>query len=156
MNLHTNLMADIITAVSSTDVATVAGISNPDWTNYHIFKGQVGVIGGVNRGRRIGVYINRLNSAYNTTTLSTGTTDEGGQVDTSFRISFFACASSNRRHEESEKTLYALATTTVKKLRELWNFEQNNFAVREIQTYPFGYQIDVDITVNNTWNISNL
>lgn len=155
MTIHDNLLNLIVNSLKNNAVATVVGINSTDWANYHIFVGQEGNIGGVNRGRKFGAYVVRNTSNYDMLTLDSGGTG-GGQVNTTFRVTFFACASSNRRHNDSESKLYGMATAFIKQLRTNWDFAQEDAIIGKVDVFPFGYQLNVDLNVSNSWNTNTL
>lgn len=152
MNIHDNLTTNFLDCLKNSNIATIVGIDSNIWSNNHVFVGQNGtLLGGINRGRKYCGLVERISNDY--ILLSNVA---GGQIDSKYRITFFACTPSNSRSNNSESKLTQMAGKFVYNLRALSNFNQLFWIISNIQNFPFGYKIEVEVTVQNSWNNTTL
>jgi hypothetical protein len=147
-NLFSNLHEIIIQSL--TVCSSIAGFSQAEWANNHIFHDYNGkFIRGMNRGRMPFVYFQRNSSNYRQENMSSTV---GGTVTTTWTITFIAGAPSRANDHPSETLLYALATTFLSDIRQNWVFRQGSDEIGDVRQMPFGYALEIKLIVDNTYD----
>jgi hypothetical protein len=148
MNYFTEIITRIKTAIGNAEVSTIAGVSNANWVNYHIFDGGRKYIHGQNRGRVPFVNVWRLTSDYSFDAVSTN--DAGGQMESRWNIEIVVGKSSRADEKTNEEFAYAIAQKIIKNIRADYNLAIGTERIGLAENHPFGLAIQIELTIQNT------
>ncbi len=140
---------EVVAALRTSGVASAAGVASGTWSSTSIprvFIGDVGFMGGRNRGRLpfIEVFIGSQRFQ--------GEHESGGRIETSV-ICRVHCGGTNQR--TAIDLLYAIATASLSALRNLTDYNYTDLgenSIGEAQPSPLGWTMDTTSRLENTYD----
>jgi hypothetical protein len=153
MSFYNDIITKLVTACSSSDVSTAAGISNATWTLSHVFTSGRKYIAGQNRGRVPFINIWRQQSDYAFDAVSS---DFGGEVKSLWRIEVVVGKTSRVDERTNEQQAQEIAEKIIKSIKSEYNLQVSSHAIGLCETHPFGLSLIIDLTLINTSSSGDL
>lgn len=140
------LMSACETACISGNVATAAGIDNPEWADIHVFRSGFGLVGGRNRGRMPFVEIIPGSTTFD---YQQGGAGHGGMENANIILKLW---SNKRELWEAESQLQTIGRTILKNFGANYYLHDRQDNIGQVTSGPIGSYIEITVTVTTNYN----